>query len=84
MALLEPFLALQLIDGLENSLCTYAVCSMRVGKVSCKIYLMRLNLLKECDDDVDIGLCTLSLLDSACLIERKIEEVAVGLVVQTE
>ena len=36
------------------------------------------------DDDVDVGLCTLTLLDASGLIERKVEEVAVGLVIKTE
>ena len=84
MTLFEPCLALKLVESLENCLCTYTVSTMRVSEVACEIDLVRLYLLEESDDDVDVGLGTLSLLDSAGLIERQIEEVAVGLVIQTE
>ena len=84
MAFLKPFFVLELIQGLKNSLRTYAVCSMRVSKVACKIDLVRLHLLEKRNDDVDVGLGTFALLDSARLIERKVEEVGVGLVVETE
>ncbi len=56
MALLEPLGTLELIDSLKNGLCTYTVCSVWVSEVTCEVDLMRLNLLEELDDDVDVGL----------------------------
>ena len=84
MALLEPFSTLKLVKSLENCLCTYAMCSVRVCKVTGKIYLMWLNLLEKLYDDVDVSLSALALLDSSCLVERKVKEVAVGRIVETE
>ena len=57
---------------------------MRVSEVAGKVDLMRLNLLKKILDYVDISLRPLAFLDSSGLIERKIEEVGVGLVVESE
>ena len=84
MALLEPLCALELLESLENGLCTYSMGSVWVCKVTFEIDLVWLNLLEKLDDDVDVGLSSLSLLDTACLVERKVKEVAVCLVVKTE
>ena len=84
MALFEPLCALELIDSLENGLSTNSVSTMRVSKVTCKIDLMRLNLTEKLRNDVDICLCALALLDTSCLIERKVKEVAVCSVIETE
>ena len=56
MALLEPLLALKLVDCLKNGLGTYTVCSMWVSEIACEINLMRLYLLEKLDDDVDVCL----------------------------
>ena len=84
MALLEPLCAFKLVEGLKNSLCTYSVCAVWVSKVACKIDLVRLDLLEKCCNDVNVGLSALALLDASCLIERKVEEVAVGCIVESE
>ena len=46
---------------------------MWVSKVTGKIDLVRLNLLQKLDDDVNVLLSALALLDTACLIERKVD-----------
>ena len=85
VALLEPLCStLKLLESLENGLCTYSVGSVWVSKVTCEVDLVRLNLLEKLDYDVDVGLCSLALLDTACLVEWKVKEVAVCLVVKTE
>ena len=84
MALLEPLCTLELLESLENGLCTNSVGSVWVSKVTCEIDLVWLNLLEKIDDDVDVGLSSLSLLDTACLVEWKVKEVAVCLVVKAE
>ena len=84
MAILEPCFAFELLKSLKYGFCTYSVCSVWVSKVTCKIDLMRLYLLEKLGDDVDVRLSPLSLLDAAGLVERKVEEMAVGLVVQSE
>ena len=84
MAVFEPSLSLELVDSLKNSLRAYTMCAVRVSEVTGKINLMWLNLLEKFNDDVDVGLCTFSLLDSSGLVERKVKEVAVGLVVEAE
>ena len=84
VAVLHPSLALKLVEGLKHGLGADAVCSVRVCEVSCHIDLVRLNLLEQVDDDVDVLLCALPFLDASRLVERKVEEVGVGVVVQTE
>ena len=86
MGLVQPVLAFlfQLLDCLESSLGTYSVCSMRVGKVACHENLVRTKFLDQRLDDIQIRLCTRKFLHSAGLIERKIEEVDIGIVVKTE
>ena len=84
MTLFQPFCATKLIERFENCFSTYTMCAVRVSKVAGKIDLMWLYLLEKFDDDVDICLGALTFLDASCLIERKIEEVSVGLVVKSE
>ena len=84
MAFFEPGLSLELIDGFKHSFGTYTMCAVRVCEVTCKIDLVWLNFLEKFYDDVDVSLCAFSLLDSACLVERKVQEVTVCLVIETE
>ena len=84
VALLEPFGTLKLVESFEHCLCTYAVCSVWVCEVTCKIYLVWLNLLEELNDDINVGLCALTLLDSSGFVERKVKEVAVCGIIETE
>ena len=84
MTLLEPLCSLELVDSLKYCLCTYTVSSVWVSKVTGKIDLVWLNLLEKLNDDVDVLLSALALLDTACLIERKVEEVAVCSIVKAE
>ena len=83
-AFLSPVIVEKLVDGSEHSVGTYAVGSVRVGKVTGKVNLVRLNLLKQILDYVDVGLCALPFLDASGFIERKVQEVGVGRVVKTE
>ena len=84
MAFLEPCLACKLVERFKNSLRTYAMCSMRVCKVTGEVDLVWLYFLKQFNYYIDISLCAFSLLDASCLVERQVEEMAVGLVVQSE
>ena len=84
MAIFEPGFSLELVYSLKHCLGTYAVCTVRVRKVACKVNLMWLNLLQKFNDDIDVCLCPFPLLDSSGLVERKVKEVAVGLVIETE
>ena len=84
MTLLKPLCTLKLVDCLENSLGTYSVSTMWVCKVTRKINLMRLDLIEKFYTDIYICLCTLAFLDTSGLVERKVEEMCIGLVVETE
>ena len=84
MAFLEPSFVLELVDGFKNGLRADSVCAVGVGKVTGKVNLVRLNLLKQILDYVDVGLCALPFLDASGFIERKVQEVGVGRVVKTE
>ena len=84
VALLHPFLSLELPDGLKHGFGTNPVRSVRIRKISCEIYLMRSDFLEKVDDDIHILLCTDTFLDASCLVERKVEEVGVGVLVESE
>ena len=84
MTFIKPCLSLELVQCLKNGLCTYTMRAMRVCEVTGKINLMRLHLLKKLYDDIDVSLSTFPFLYSASLIERQIEEMCIGLIVQTE
>ena len=60
------------------------MCAVWVGQITSQIDLMRLNLLQEIGDNFNILICTLTLLDSACLIERQIKEMSICIVIQTK
>ena len=45
---------------------------------------MRLNLAQQLHDNLGVGIRQLTLLDTSGLVERQVEEVGVGAVVQTE
>ena len=57
---------------------------MGVGKVAGGVDLMGLDLAQQLDDDFDVLLRELALLDAARFVERQVEEVGVGVGVQTE
>ena len=72
------------VDVREEAAVLKRCHSKKVSKVTRKVYLMWLNLLEKLNDDVDILLGSIAFLDSTCLIERKIQEVSVGFVIETE
>ena len=84
MAFFEPSLIFELVQGFKHGFSADSVCSVRVCKVTCKVNLMRLNLLEQIYDYVYVRLGALSLLDAAGLIERQVEEVCVGVCIQAE
>ena len=84
MTFLKPICTLQLIQCLQRGLCTYTMRAMRVCQVTGQIYLMRFHFIEKLHDDVNVLLRPLSLLDSASLIERKIQEVSIRLIIQAE
>ena len=84
MAFLEPRLVPQLFQRLQYGLRTYPVSAVRVGEIPGHIYLMRPYLLQKGYYDIYVLLCPLAFLYTACLIERKIEEVGIGVRIQPE
>ena len=84
MTFLKPICTLQLIQCLQRGLCTYTMRAMRVCQVTGQIYLMRFHFIEKLHDDVNVLLRPLSFLDSSCLIERKVQEVGIGLIIETE
>jgi len=84
VAFLEPCLVLELLEGFKHGFRTYPVCPVRVCKVSGKVYLVWLYLLEKVDDDVDILLGPFPFLDSARLVERKVEEMGICILVKSE
>ena len=84
MAVFKPLLAFALTQRLKNRFCADPMSSVRVSEVACNINLIRLNLVEKFENDVYILLSPLSLLDTSCLIERKVEEVRVCVGVKTE
>ena len=84
MALGAPVVILGDIEGLEDCLHTGAVCAVWVGKVASGVYLVRTHLTEQLDDDVDILRGEGTLLDAARLVKWQVEEVGVGVGVETE
>ena len=84
VALLCPIIVLHHIPCAEHRLDAHAVCAVWVCEVSGGIDLMGFHLAEELHHDVDIGIAELALLDATGLIERQVEEVGVGLVVEAE
>ena len=79
-AVLQPLGAgfLLQVDGGEDAVRADAVGAVRVGQVAGHEYLVRLHLAEQVADDFHVGLADGVLLDAARLIERQVEEVAVG------
>ena len=84
MTLLEPLVILNHLDSLQDNLDAGAVCSVRVREVARSVDLVRLHLTQQLRYDVDILLGERTLADAAGLVERKVEEVCVGVRVETE
>lgn len=84
MAVLEPFLTLKLVESLKYGFCADSVRSVRVCKVSGYIDLVRLYFLEQVYYYINVGLCPFAFFDSSGLIERKVEEMCVRIVVQSE
>ena len=84
MAVIQPICILKLIQCFKYCLSTYSVCTMRVSEITCKIYLVWLNLLEKFDYYIYVCLSPLPFLDASGLIEWKIEEMSIGLIVKTE
>ena len=57
---------------------------MRVGEVTGCIDLMGLDVAEELYDNLDVGFAEFTLLDASGLVEREVEEVGVGLVIEPE
>ena len=76
-AVLEPFCTALLlkVECCKDCIGTYAVCSVRVGKVTCNEDLVWLDRLEQLTHDLHISLAQWALLDLACLIEWQVEEV---------
>ena len=79
-AVLQPLSAgfLLQVDGGEDAVRADAVGAVRVGQVAGHEYLVRLHLAEQVADDFHVGLADGVLLDATRLIERQVEEVAVG------
>ena len=84
VALLAPVIVVCHLQRLEDSLHTCAVCAMWVGKVARSVDLVGSYLAQEVYDDVYICLCELTLLDTSSLVEWEVEEVCVGVGVESE
>ena len=84
VAFLEPGFIFELVKGFEYRFRADTVRAVRVGKVSCHIYLVRFHFLEKPDDDVYVFLGPFPFLYSAGLIERKVEEMGVGVRIQSE
>ena len=86
MGVLKPGLPffLELLNGLQGSLGADTVGSVRVSKVTGHEYLVRTQPLQEILDDVKVGLGTRHLLHAAGLVERKVEEMDIGIVIEAE
>ena len=76
-AIVEPFRSRLLLKiyGCEYSIGAFAVCAVRIGKVTSHKALVRLDVLKQAAHNVDITLCHRIFLHSATFVERKVEEV---------
>ena len=57
---------------------------MRVGEVTCHVDLVRVDPDDQLLDNVKVFLCARQFRHSARLVERQVEEVDVGLVVEAE
>ena len=86
VGVLKPGLAffLKLLNGLQCSLSADTVGSVWVSQVSCHEHLIRTQSLEQILDDVKVNLCTRHLLHAARLIERQVEEVDIGIVIEAE
>ena len=76
-AVLQPLCTslLLLVDGCQNSIGTFLVGSVWVGKVASHINLMRLYLLQQGSYHLYVLLCHRQLLNFSTLIEWQIKEV---------
>ena len=84
MALFQPFVVLHDFQRAQHGLHAGAVRAVGVGQVAGGVDLVGLDLAQQLDDDVDVLLREQSLLDAARFVERQVEEVGVGVGVQTE
>ncbi len=74
-AVVVPRLALHAVDGLEDGAEADAVRAVRVGQVAGGVDLVRLDLLQQVHDDLDVLLAERLLAHAAGLVERHVQEV---------
>ena len=82
----QPVVAflLELFDGLKGGLGADPVRSVRVGEVTCHVDLVRVDPDDQLLDNVKVFLCARQFRHSARLVERQVEEVDIGVVVEAE
>ena len=75
---LQPFsmIVFFYVDGGKYGIGTDTVCAVWVGQITGYINLMRLNVTKKFQYDIDIGFTDRVLLNLAGLIEWKVKEMA--------
>ena len=78
-----PFF-LELLDSLQCGFGADTVGSVRVGQVACHEHLVRAQSLEQVLDDVEVSLGARHLLHAAGLVERQVEEVDIGIVIEAE
>ena len=83
MTLLCPRLVLDLFKGTQNGLDADTVCAVGVGKVAGSVNLVRFDFTHKCLYNLDIVVAQLSLLYTAGLIEREVEEMGIRAVIET-
>lgn len=84
MALAEPVVAADGIEGFEDGLGADAVGTVGVGQVAGSVNLVGPDLAQQIDDEGDVALGKAALFDTARLVERHVEEMGVGIGVQPE
>ena len=72
MAICAPIVVVRYLEGMKDSLHAGAVCAMWVGKVSRSIYLVRFNLTKKLNNDIDIFCRERTLLNTTSLVEWEV------------
>ena len=82
----QPVVAflLELFDGLKGGLGADPVRSVRVGEVTCHVDLVRVDPDDQLLDNVKVFLRARQFRHSARLVERQVEEVDIGVVVEPE
>ena len=86
VGLSEPLLpfVFQLLDRFQHGLGADPVRSVRIGQVARHVDLVRAEPDDQFLDDVDVLLRARQFGHAAGLVERQVEEVCVGVVIQTE